>query len=631
MVVRRRNIPRLKLHQDGVNTSLPYQRNLSHTVLFYQENSDSLFIGGTNYVLQVDLTNSSVLENYTLSTSEDPSCSKRLCENVITTIEDFQKDGLFVCGTNGRTQPCWMVPKNSSQTVEMDEFSEGRGIAPYTLTQNSLSLSLDGDLYSAAPLYEDGSSVQFRRTAGKRTNVWMFDRWVTEPTFISAFSVPLENDPDDEKIYVFFREKNSDNSPEADPWISRVARVCKVDEGGAKAFFQNIWTSFLKARLVCRIPGESLYFNRLQDIHFQANADWKKSRVYALFSSSWNSTAVCIYTIEEIDRVFQHSAFKGFDADIPDPRPGTCNKNSMQIPISTLNVIKDHSEMTDWIRPIQREAPFYVSSNNYTKIAVDQVETSSGTYNVLLLATETGTIHKILEDDLKYFIISETRLCNLPAPIQSMKLDTKRRKLIVGYPGQLSYLDLQRCQDYNTSCEECVLARDPYCSWTPRGCTADNPRGFQNIATGQIDVCPKKPAASAAPHNSTRRKRQTLMSSPDPQRVVHTVPLDFPVYLSCPIDSQHATYTWEHGGQTSGCQWSDSDCLFLIPAMDRDSYGLYRCISRERGYTRVLREYQLVAPVWPMFTDNTKTFSDTSQITSHLTLMVLVVLMVVLL
>lgn len=49
-----------------------------------------------------------------------------------------------------------------------------------------------------------------------------------DPTFISASWVQRKDDPDNEKIYVFFREKNADTNPEADPWVSRVARVCKV-------------------------------------------------------------------------------------------------------------------------------------------------------------------------------------------------------------------------------------------------------------------------------------------------------------------------------------------------------------------------------------------------------------------
>ena len=59
------------------------------------------------------------------------------------------------------------------------------------------------------------------------------------------------------------------------------------DEGGSKRFFQNTWTSFLKARLVCGYPKESLYFNHLLDVYVLHADNWRDSRVYALFTSSW--------------------------------------------------------------------------------------------------------------------------------------------------------------------------------------------------------------------------------------------------------------------------------------------------------------------------------------------------------
>lgn len=37
----------------------------------------------------------------------------------------------------------------------------------------------DGDLYAAAPLYSDGTLLQFRRKAGNRISVWMHDQWVS--------------------------------------------------------------------------------------------------------------------------------------------------------------------------------------------------------------------------------------------------------------------------------------------------------------------------------------------------------------------------------------------------------------------------------------------------------------------
>lgn len=46
---------------------------------------------------------------------------------------------------------------------------------------------------------------------------------------------------------------------------SRVGRVCQHDKGGPHAF-NDRWTSFLKARLNCSVPGEyPFYFNEIRE------------------------------------------------------------------------------------------------------------------------------------------------------------------------------------------------------------------------------------------------------------------------------------------------------------------------------------------------------------------------------
>ncbi|KAG7248775.1 hypothetical protein CRUP_037447, partial [Coryphaenoides rupestris] len=46
--------------------------------------------------------------------------------------------------------------------------------------------------------------------------------------------------------------------------VSRVARVCKKDLGGSQRVLEKQWTSFLKARLNCSVPGDAhFYFNQL--------------------------------------------------------------------------------------------------------------------------------------------------------------------------------------------------------------------------------------------------------------------------------------------------------------------------------------------------------------------------------
>lgn len=49
--------------------------------------------------------------------------------------------------------------------------------------------------------------------------------------------------------------------------FSRVARVCKNDNGGSPRVLERYWTSFLKARLNCSVPGDSFfYFDVLQSL-----------------------------------------------------------------------------------------------------------------------------------------------------------------------------------------------------------------------------------------------------------------------------------------------------------------------------------------------------------------------------
>lgn len=576
-----KNVPRF-LTKNSTRTVFEYKEN--QTVFFYKEDCAELYVGGIDFVLRLNTSDYHVIETFNLTTTGPQDCPEAPCQNVVTVIEELN-GSVFVCGTNGYRPQCWTL--DSALKNRSEESYDGTGISPFESSQNSISLTVEGDLYAAAPLESDGSSLQFRRIMGKRTKVWMHGDWLLEPTFISASWVKRENDPDNDKIYMFFREKNSDTSPEAEHWISRVARVCKVDEGGSKRFFQNKWTSFVKARLVCGFQEESLYFNRLQDIFvLHDRNDWNNTRVYAIFTSSWNSTAVCIYTIGMIENVFENSTFKGYDGEIPSPRPGTCVPNSGSLPLATVRIVKDHPEMADWVHSVHSKAPFYVSSYNYTKIVVDRVQGADNKlYNVLLLTTDSGKVHKVLEADTKPFLISETRLMH-HSSVLSVKLDSKKKTLLVGFSNTIEMVDLQKCE-YTSCCQDCVLAQDPYCAWSQDTCQCTATNGtIQDVVTGIPSVC------QSQEKEKLRRKRQTFLS-PGSSTEVHSVPLNMPFYLSCPIDSYHAEYSWKHGDQLSPCLQMKSNCLHLIPAMAQHHYGNYQCVSQEKGYSKVVKQYRI--------------------------------------
>lgn len=103
--------------------------------------------------------------------------------------------------------------------------------------------------------------------------------------------------------------------------VSRVARVCKADLGGSQRVLEKQWTTFLKARLNCSVPGDShFYFNLLHAtsdiIHMQG-----RDVILGLFSTPPNRHAdtqrtgskekgpVCPYGC--LLRLFQHPRVGG--------------------------------------------------------------------------------------------------------------------------------------------------------------------------------------------------------------------------------------------------------------------------------------------------------------------------------
>lgn len=78
------------------------------------------------------------------------------------------------------------------------------------------------------------------------------------PNFVSSFT-------QGDFVYFFFRETAVEYINCGKSVYSRVARVCKWDKGGPHRF-RNRWTSFLKSRLNCSMPGDfPFYFNEIRE------------------------------------------------------------------------------------------------------------------------------------------------------------------------------------------------------------------------------------------------------------------------------------------------------------------------------------------------------------------------------
>ncbi|KAM3876906.1 semaphorin-7A [Diretmus argenteus] len=368
-----------------------------------------------------------------------------------------------------------------------------------------------------------------------------------------------------DKVYAFYKEKNTDVGLDSDLWLPFVAQVCMADHGGSKTYLQFSWTSQLKARLFCGHHSTRQHFSELVEVATLHADRWQDVRVYALFRNEWGMSAVCVYTIQTIEDIFTNSKFKGYQSNVPHPRPGTCVQDSTKLPLDVLKVVESNSEMEESVQP-QNAGPVLISHHHYTHISIDNFQ-NKGNYDhtVIFLSTESGRVHKVMKNNTQAFFITEYRPFTSRAHISHMILHHSARKLYVSSNREVVQLDVGSCDQYGDSCEECILARDPYCGWDGTRCTLDTP-------------APSAPSARAEEEEAA----DTI-----------TLPLRSRYFLRCPVSSLHAEYTWHHPKNLTACRPVEQQCLLLIDSMGPEQEGTYSCVSEEMGYTKTLAQYQL--------------------------------------
>ena len=99
-------------------------------------------------------------------------------------------------------------------------------------------------------------------------------KWLNSPQFVGSFEAG-------EFVYFIFRETAVEYINCGKKVYSRIARVCKSDPGGEHIHKDN-WTSFVKARLNCSLPGEyPFYFDEVQDVEYSQ----EEGVLYATFAT----------------------------------------------------------------------------------------------------------------------------------------------------------------------------------------------------------------------------------------------------------------------------------------------------------------------------------------------------------
>ncbi|EDW03507.1 GH11272 [Drosophila grimshawi] len=398
------------------------------------------------------------------------------------------------------------------------------------VTKDGNSLLIDNELYSGTVADFSGSDPIIYR---EPLQTEQYDSLsLNAPNFVSSFT-------QGDFVYFFFRETAVEFINCGKAIYSRVARVCKWDKGGPHRF-RNRWTSFLKSRLNCSIPGDyPFYFNEIQSASNLVEGQYgsmSSKLIYGVFNTPTNSipgSAVCAFALQDIADTFegQFKEQSGINsnwlpvnnAKVPEPRPGACHNDSRTLPDPTLNFIKTHSLMDENV-PAFFGQPILVRTSTiyrFTQIAVDaQIKTPGGkTYDVIFVGTDHGKIIKSVNaesadsaEKVTSVVIEEIDVLPKSEPIRNLEIVRTMQydqpkdgsyddgKLIIVTDSQVIAIQLHRCHnDKITSCSECVALQDPYCAWDKIAgkCRSHGaPRWleenyfYQNVATGQHAACP---------------------------------------------------------------------------------------------------------------------------------------------
>uniref|UniRef100_UPI00398EB3D1 semaphorin-7A n=1 Tax=Pristiophorus japonicus TaxID=55135 RepID=UPI00398EB3D1 len=556
-----------------------------YTVQFHDQRADTLYIGVTGAVLRVTFTQFNASHTSRESCKSKGPPSQDDCENVITVIERVNSSTVMVCGTHAGSPTCWFLRNNGTQLV-MDKEGhgfviDGKEISPPSPAQRPVTIAVEGNLYSAMT-----SSGTIQRSYWKGKHLRTEDKWFQNPTFVGSAWIKLKDSSKDE-IYFFFSETEDSAGLDGKPYRSRIGRVCKVDEGASKTA-QESWTTFLKARLICGFPTELRLFNKIEDAFvLLVEDDPRGSIVYGIFSSLWNSTAICAYSQVDIDRAFKTSRLKGYTGNLAgNQRPGTCTTGN--VPKNVLSAIRNHPEIEDPIYPIKRHPLYVMKHSSYTRITADRVKgASQNFYQVLFLGTGNGKIHKVLHSNGKSFIIAELSPFKAEAPISVMTLDSSKGHLFVGTSRETVRLPLADCEAYGSSCKQCVAARDPYCGWDrasgkcvaiPWDLNVSNSTIVQNVEQLNVSICD---GSSDVVVFSERPKELSINSGAY-------------LYLPCPVRSYHAVYTWSYNQKDQfACTIKDGSCPLIFNGEVPMSEGLFKCTASEDGLKEELAVYKV--------------------------------------
>ncbi|XP_068162800.1 semaphorin-3aa isoform X2 [Antennarius striatus] len=641
------NVPRLKLsykemlESSNLVTFNGLANSSSYDAFLLDEERGRLLVGAEDHIFSFDLVNINRDHRqiaWPATPSKRDECKwagkdfGKECNNFIRVLQPYNQTHLYICGTGAFHPICSFLEmgKRAEDNIFRlaSYFENGRGKSPYDPKMLSASLLIDGELYSGTSADFMGRDFAIFRTLGEHHPIRTEQhdsRWLNDPRFVGVHLIPESDNPEDDKIFLFFKENAMDGEHTGKATISRIGQLCKNDMGGHRSLV-NKWTTFLKARLMCSVPGVNgidTHFDELQDVFLMSSKDPKNPVIYAVFTTSSNifkGSAVCMYNMPDIRRVFlgpyahrdgPNYQWVPFQGRVPYPRPGTCPSKTFggfdstkDLPDDVITFARGHPAMFNPVHPIGGR-PIMVRTDvdyQFSQLVVDRVEAEDGQYDVMFIGTDMGTVLKVVMipreswHDLEEVVLEEMTVFREPTPITAMELSTKQQQLYLGSALGVSQMSLHRCEVYGKACAECCLARDPYCAWDGTECSRYFPTAKRR--TRRQDIRNGDPLSQCS--DLQHHEDMDGLGGSVEDRNVYGVE-NSSMFLECSPKSQRALIYWQlqkpNDDRKHEIKLDDrilrTDQGLLIRSLNQSDTGIYHCQAVEHGFIQPLLRLHL--------------------------------------
>uniref|UniRef100_A0A671PNE9 Semaphorin-3D-like n=1 Tax=Sinocyclocheilus anshuiensis TaxID=1608454 RepID=A0A671PNE9_9TELE len=528
------------------------------------------------------------------------------CANYVRLLQPLNKTHVYVCGTGAFHPQCTYI--DLGHNLEKPTFQllsqvgeSGRGKCPFSPEEPFTARLTDGDLYAGTSVDFMGTNAAIFRTSVHSSNQQYIrteayqDHWLNEPEFVGSYSIPDTHSLDDDKVYFFFKETAVESNQLDKHIYIRVARVCKNDIGGKRSLI-NRWSTFLKARLVCSVPGPGgmdSHFDELEDIFILETKDSQNPVIYGVFSTSssvFRGSAVCIYSMASIRAAFNgpfahkespDHRWMEYKGKIPYPRPGTCpsetydplHKSTRDFPDDVVSFMRTHQLMWEPVMPIHRRPVFTWINAPYRlkKLVVDRVDAEDGQYDVLHLGTDDGRVLKVVSVPKENWETEEIIL---------EELNVFKQVLFVSSDEGVVQLPVQRCELYGKACVDCCLARDPYCAWDGSSCTNYFPSNKRHARRQDVR------------YGDPWSQCQDMRDENAELKTVYAVETNS-TFLECVPRSPQATIKWIIQPNHSQKNLIHMQRGLLLQHLAFANAGLYLCVAYEHSFSRTLARYEV--------------------------------------